>query len=88
MNYYTIEEVAKHNTEKDCWVIANDNVYDLTLFLNFHPAGKKIILKHGGTDQTDSYHFHGKTAKSLWKNYKIGKIRYSQQPDDCWCLIS
>ena len=28
------EEVAKHNTDKDCWVIVGDQVLDVTNFLS------------------------------------------------------
>ena len=88
MNYYSLEEVAKHNTEKDCWIIANDNVYDVTLFISLHPAGKDPIIKNAGTDQTDSYDFHGIVAKALWKHYKIGKLEHTDKVDGCCCIIS
>jgi cytochrome b involved in lipid metabolism len=42
---YTREEVAKHNTEDDCWVIVNGDVINATLFLNEHP-GKRCIIQH------------------------------------------
>ena len=29
----SLTEIAKHNTEEDCWVIIKDIVYDLTKFL-------------------------------------------------------
>jgi hypothetical protein len=31
---FTPEEVGKHNTEKDCWVIVNGQVLDVTRSLN------------------------------------------------------
>ena len=30
---YTIQEVAKHNKETDCWLIAHNNVYNVTEFI-------------------------------------------------------
>ena len=44
MTFYTQEEVCKHNTKESCWLIANNNVYDATAFINRHPGGKFVIL--------------------------------------------
>lgn len=49
------EELAKHNTTEDCWVAINGKVYDLTSFLEEHPAGPKIITRQAGKDGTDAF---------------------------------
>ncbi len=46
------EEVQRHNTADDCWLVINGQVYDVTAFLNLHPGGKQVILKMAGQDAT------------------------------------
>ena len=52
---YTIEEVAKHNNENDCWVVINDKVYDVSKFLADHPGGKDAIMLYAGQDCTEQF---------------------------------
>ncbi len=54
---YTLDEVKKHNTEKDCWVVVNGQVLDVTSFLPDHPGGKKAILLYAGKDATEECNF-------------------------------
>merc|ERR1712137_341668 len=51
----TKEEVAKHTTKGDCWVILNDKVLDVTNFLSQHPGGELAILTFAGKDATEEF---------------------------------
>lgn len=52
---YTLEDVAKHNQEKDCWVVVDGQVLDVTKFLPDHPGGKKAVLIYAGKDATEEF---------------------------------
>ena len=73
---YTYEEVKSHNIVNDCWIIYNNNVYNITDFLNKHPGGNKIILDYAGLDITNNYIFfqHSDNAYNILFTYKIGSI--------------
>lgn len=48
-------EVAKHSTNEDCWVVIHGRAYDVTAFKEEHPGGKAVILKWAGKDATETY---------------------------------
>jgi len=52
---YTLEDVAKHAKETDCWVVVNGQVLDVTKFLPDHPGGAKAILLYAGKDATEEF---------------------------------
>merc|ERR1719373_474922 len=52
---YTLEEVAKHTTKQDCWVVVNGEVLDVTKFLSEHPGGELAILTFAGKDATEEF---------------------------------
>jgi len=52
---WTWAEIAKHNTEDDCWVVVNGEVLDATSFLGDHPGGKGAIMLYAGKDATAEF---------------------------------
>merc|ERR1719156_59946 len=52
---FTMEEVAKHVTKTDCWVVVSGQVLDVTKFLGEHPGGELAILTFAGKDATEEF---------------------------------
>jgi len=72
---FTLEEVAKHNTIDDAWIVIDGYVLDVTQWIDIHPGGK-AILKGIGKDYTDEwYNYHDiSTAFKYFPKYIIGKL--------------
>merc|ERR1711957_900280 len=51
----TMEEVAKHTTKGDCWVVVAGQVLNVTDFLKDHPGGELAILTFAGKDATEEF---------------------------------
>ena len=35
----SVEEISKHNTPEDCWIVVDGKVWDITEFAPEHPGG-------------------------------------------------
>ncbi|KAJ6179324.1 hypothetical protein N7519_009785 [Penicillium mononematosum] len=51
----SVRQISEHKTPDDCWVVVDKQVWDVTDFLEEHPGGSAIILKHAGRDATKAY---------------------------------
>ena len=74
---YTLEEVSKHREEGDCWIIINDRVYDVSVYMYKHPGGAYILQEFGGAiDATEQYEntMHSRNAKLALEKYFIGRL--------------
>jgi L-lactate dehydrogenase (cytochrome) len=38
-NLVSVEEISKHNTPEDCWIVVEGKVWDITEFAPEHPGG-------------------------------------------------
>jgi len=76
---YTREEVAKHNTEEDLWLIIDNTVYDVTKFGKFHPGGHTMLIRSAGKDVTNEFKsYHNELVLQKYKNLAIGQIISTQ----------
>ena len=48
----TREEVARHSKKADCWIVIDNNVLDVTAFLDDHPGGPETVVALAGQDAT------------------------------------
>lgn len=62
---YTLADVTTHNTPADCWVIVNNNVYNLTSFINSHSGGSSVIKAQCGKNGTASFASGPHSASTL-----------------------
>jgi len=70
----SMNDVTKHNSREDCWMIINGKVYDVTTWIDKHPGGD-IILSYAGLDATDVFEaFHDSTTLKLLPGFYIGDV--------------
>ena len=72
---FTLEEVSHHSSAGDAWIIVNDKVYDITLYIDYHPGGR-ILLTAAGKDGTHLFmRYHPWVSiESLIGKLQIGNI--------------
>jgi uncharacterized membrane protein len=62
----SLEAVAANDSRESCWTIIDDNVYDLTAWIDAHPGGSSRILGLCGSDGTSQFQGqHGGSSSAL-----------------------
>jgi len=69
---FTMDDVSKHNTQKDCWVIVHGIVIDVTSFLKDHPGGIDVLAKKAGMD-----------ASKMFKMIHPARTLQMKLPEEC-----
>nr|P32953.2 RecName: Full=(S)-mandelate dehydrogenase, mitochondrial; AltName: Full=Flavocytochrome b; AltName: Full=L(+)-mandelate dehydrogenase; Short=L-MDH; Flags: Precursor [Rhodotorula graminis]CAA04758.1 L-mandelate dehydrogenase [Rhodotorula graminis] len=70
-------EVAKHNSRDSMWVCIDDEVWDITNFVELHPGGAKVLEQNAGKDVTKvfkSIHPPKTLEKFLTDDNFVGRI--------------
>ncbi|KAJ5349041.1 hypothetical protein MYU51_011831 [Penicillium brevicompactum] len=73
----TFQEIAKHNTKKDLYLIVHDKVYDCTSFVDEHPGGEEVLLDVGGQDSTEAFEDvgHSDEAREILDGMLVGNVK-------------
>ncbi|KAF4945780.1 hypothetical protein FSARC_14363 [Fusarium sarcochroum] len=75
---FTREEIEKHNSQDDCWIVVDGKVYDATSVLDWHPGGAAAIVGHAGkVHQETSDEFasiHDEYAYKKLKECALGTV--------------
>lgn len=67
------QEVQKHRTPDDAWMVHNNKVYDVSDWLE-HPGGA-VIFTHAGDDMTDIFAaFHAAGSINMMHRFYIGDL--------------
>lgn len=75
LKIFTREEVKRHASEEDLWIIIDSAVYDMSRFIDLHPGGAFPILEYAGKDATDAFYgLHRQEVLVKYNRYKIGTI--------------
>jgi len=75
MATFTREEVKKHCTPDDAWIIVDGDVYDITRFAKLHPGGKQTLLDYAGEDATeDFFGLHRLEVLDKYKRLRKGRL--------------
>ncbi len=69
-------EVRLHDTENDLWLVSRGIVYDVSLYINEHPGGRRSLLRRGGgvQDCCQDYDFHSRRGRSVWEKLRVAKV--------------
>lgn len=73
---FTYEEIAKHNSRSDLYMVIEGKVYDITTFQDEHPGGEEVLLDEGAKDGTAAFDDvgHSQDARDMLEKYYIGDV--------------
>uniref|UniRef100_A0A3B3BX89 acyl-CoA (8-3)-desaturase n=1 Tax=Oryzias melastigma TaxID=30732 RepID=A0A3B3BX89_ORYME len=82
---FTWEEVHKHCSRKDQWLVINRKVYNITQWTKRHPGGSSVISLYAGEDATEAFTaFHPDLnfVQKFLKPLLIGELAAAEPSQD------
>jgi nitrate reductase (NAD(P)H) len=75
---FTRQEIEKHNSRDDLWLVVNGNVYDATSVLSWHPGGAQPLIANAGKlsmEATTNFEsIHDEYAHKKLQECAIGRV--------------
>ncbi|XP_044474843.1 cytochrome b5-like [Mangifera indica] len=74
---FTLSQIAQHNSKKDCWLVIDGRVLNVTNFLAEHPGGEDVLIEAAGKDATKHFEDigHSKAAQNMLPKYQVGVLQ-------------
>jgi len=75
---FSVSDVASHkDADSGMYIIVDENVYDITGFVDEHPGGSKILKRVAGKDATKQFwKYHNESVlKKYSERLKIGTVK-------------
>ncbi|OTB01141.1 hypothetical protein M426DRAFT_75329 [Hypoxylon sp. CI-4A] len=82
---WKLDDVNKHNTEDNCWIVLHGTVYDITSFLPKHPGGRSVLLQSAGKDASaafDAVHTIEILEEYMTPDEVLGEVDLRQDVED------
>jgi len=80
----SFEEINKHNDKNSTWIVINNDVYDVTEFLNEHPGGEEVLIEQAGKEASEAFEDvgHSSDAREMMGKFKIGTLVAAERKSD------
>ncbi|XP_040184352.1 acyl-CoA 6-desaturase isoform X1 [Rana temporaria] len=82
---YSWEEIQKHNTRTDKWLVIDRKVYNISAWVKRHPGGLRVISHYAGEDASEAFHaFHPDLnfVRKFLKPLYIGELDENEPSQD------
>jgi len=75
MQEFDWNEIHKHNSKDDCWLVIKGKVYDVSQWVSRHPGGD-LIMQGAGREATPFFvPYHPSKVSKMLNKYEIGSVK-------------